>query len=280
MMKVWLAMLVVLLGSGTALAAKPDKPGCSDHTLFPTRMPNYRIEACEVKEFTQYAFRVANGKRQTVEGKFTFITYAVDDRKDDQSGLAVVRNYENALQKIGGAVQGSDPQRWVTGSVIVDKQEVWAEAEKGNSKIWLRIIERQAMQQHVVADAAAFGNDLKATGHVAVHGIYFDTGKAVLKPESAPALQEVAKPLGADPSLKLWVVGHTDSVGEIEGNMKLAQARAEVVVTAVTTTHGIAATRLKGYGLGPLAPVASNDTDDGRAKNRRVEVEVRGLKKQ
>jgi outer membrane protein OmpA-like peptidoglycan-associated protein len=272
MMKTRLAVLAVLLGSGAALAVKPDKPGCSDHPLFPTRMPNYRLEACEAKEFAPYAFRVANGKKQAVEGKFTFLTYAVDDRKDDQAGVAVVRNYESALKKIGGAVQGSDPERWVTGSVVVDGKEVWAEAEKGNSKVWLRIVEKQAMQQHVVADATSFGNDLKATGHVAVYGIYFDTGKSILKPESTPALQEVAKLLGADPSLKLWVVGHTDSVGAIEGNMKLAQARAEAVVAALATTHGVAAARLKGYGVGPLAPVASNDSEDGRAKNRRVEL--------
>lgn len=266
------AALAMLLASGAALAATPDKPGCRDHALFPTRMPNYRIEACEMKEFAPYAFRVAGGKKETVEGKFTFITYAVDDRKDDQSGIAVVRNYENALKKIGGAVQGSDPQRWVSGSVVVDGREVWAEAEKGNSKVWLRIVEKQAMSQHVEADAASFGNDLKAKGHVAVYGIYFDTGKSVLKPESTPALQEVAKLLGADPSLRLWVVGHTDSAGAIDGNMRLAQARAEAVVTALTTTHGIAAARLKGYGVGPLAPVASNDSEDGRAKNRRVEL--------
>jgi len=272
MMKARPAILVLLLGSGAALAVKPDKPGCSDHALFPTRMPNYRLEACEVKEFAPYAFRVTNGKKQTVEGKFTFITYAVDDRKDDQSGVAVVRNYENALKKIGGSVQGSDPQRWVTGSVVVDGQEVWAEAEKGNSKVWLRIVEKKAMKQHVLADAASFGNDLKATGHVAVYGIYFDTGKSVLKPESTPALGEVAKLLAGDPSVKLWIVGHTDSVGAIEGNMKLAQARAEAVVTALTTTHGISAARLKGYGVGPLAPVASNDSDDGRAKDRRVDL--------
>jgi OmpA-OmpF porin, OOP family len=100
----------------------------------------------------------------------------------------------------------------------------------------------------------------------------FDTGKSVLKPESAPALLEVKKLLEADPSLKLWVVGHTDSVGAIDGNMKLAQARAEAVVTALTATHGIAPARIKGYGVGPLAPVATNDTDEGRAKNRRVDL--------
>ena len=272
MMKMRLAVLVVLLGSGAALAVKPDRAGCSDHALFPTRMPNYRIGSCEVKEFGAYAFRVAGGKKQTVEGKFTFLTYVVDDRKDDQSGVAVVRNYENAVKKIGGAVQGSAPDRWVTLSAVVDGKEVWAEAEKGNSAVWLRIVEKQAMEQHVVADAASFGNDIRTTGHVAFYGIYFDTAKAVLKPESTPALQEVAKLLAADPALKLWVVGHTDSVGAVDANMKLAQARAEAVVAALTATQGVAAARLKGFGVGPLAPVATNENEEGRAKNRRVEL--------
>jgi outer membrane protein OmpA-like peptidoglycan-associated protein len=272
MTKIRIAVLMALLGSGAALAVKPDQPGCSDHALFPTRMPSYRLHRCEVKEFDSYAFRVANGKKQAVEGKFTFLTYVIDDRKEEQSGVAVVRNYENALKKIGGTVQGSDPQRWVTGSVVVDGKEVWAEAEKGNGAIWLRVVEKQGMRQHVVADAASFGNDLKATGHAAVYGIYFDTGKAILKPESTPALKEVAKLLAGDPSLKLWVVGHTDAVGAVDGNMRLAQARAEAVVAALTTGHGVAAARLKGYGVGPLAPVATNENDEGRAKNRRVEL--------
>jgi outer membrane protein OmpA-like peptidoglycan-associated protein len=203
---------------------------------------------------------------------YTFLTYVVDDRKDDQTGVAVVRNYENALKKIGGTVADSVPNWWVNGSVVVDGREVWAEAERGNGKIWLRIVEKQEMVQHVVADAASFRDGLKSNGHVAVEGIYFDTAKSVLKPESTPALQEVAKLLKADPSLKLWVVGHTDSVGAVDANMKLAQTRAEAVVAALTTTHGVAPGRLKGYGVGPLAPIASNDAEDGRAKNRRVEL--------
>ena len=267
-----LAAIVVLSFSGLAAAAKPDTAGCADHPLFPTRMPNYRIYTCEKNEFSSYAFSVLKGPKRVVEGKFTFITYIIDDRKEEQSGLAVTRNYENALKKIGGTVAAVDPERWVNGSVTIDGKEVWAEAGKGNGAIWLHVVEKQAMAQHIVADAASFGNDLKSTGHTAVYGIYFDTGKAVLKPESTPALLEVAKLLTADAALKLWVVGHTDSEGTVDANMKLAQARAEAVVTALTTTHGIAAARLKGYGVGPLAPVASNDGDAGKAKNRRVEL--------
>lgn len=272
MTKTRLAVLALVLASGAALAAKPDAKGCSDHPLVPSRMPNYRIESCETKEFGAYGFRVGPGKRQSVEGRYTSLTYRVDDPKDDQSGVAVVRNYENALQKIGGSVRGTDSRNWVTLSATVDGKEAWVEAERGNGKIWLKIVEKQAMEQHVVADAASFGNDLKATGHVAVYGIYFDTAKSVLKPESTPALTEVAKLLAADTALKLWVVGHTDAVAALDGNMKLAQARAEAVVAALTTAHGVAAARLKGYGVGPLAPVATNETEEGRAKNRRVEL--------
>jgi outer membrane protein OmpA-like peptidoglycan-associated protein len=267
-----LAVAALLLACGPALAAQPDKAGCTDHPLFPTRMPGYRIERCETKAFDSYAFSVGKGPKRVVEGKLTFISYSIDDRKEEQSGIAVIRNYANAIAKIGGTVAASDPERWVNGSVVVDGREVWFQAEKGNGAIWLRIVEKQAMEQHVTADAASFGNDLKSTGHTAVYGIFFDTGKAALKPESTPALLEVAKLLGSDPSLKLWVVGHTDSVGSIDDNMTLAQQRAAAVVTALTTTHGIAPARLKGYGVGPLVPVASNDTSEGRAKNRRVEL--------
>jgi len=266
-------LAALLLTSSAALAGPAaDKAGCSDHPLFPTRMPNYFIERCETKEFEVHQFFAPKGKRNPVEGRATHLTYAVQDRKDDQSGVAVLKNYENALIKIGGKVAATEPTRWINGSVTVDGKELWVEVEKGNGKIWLHVVEKKAMAQHVVADAASFSNDLKATGHTAVYGIYFDSGKSVLKPESTPALAEVAKLLGGDPALKLWVVGHTDAVGGADGNMRLGQARAEAVVTALTTTHGIAAARLKGYGIGPLAPVSTNESEEGRAKNRRVEL--------
>ena len=116
--------LMVLLVSGSALAVKPDRKGCTDHALFPTRMPNYRIESCVTREFDVWQFSVPKGPKRAVEGKFTFINYAIDDRTIEPSGLAVVRNYENALKRIGGTIAASDPERWVNGSVVVDGKEV------------------------------------------------------------------------------------------------------------------------------------------------------------
>ena len=124
----------------------------------------------------------------------------------------------------------------------------------------------------VTVNAAALAGDINRTGHTAVYGIYFDTGKADLKPESDAAISEISKLLEQDSSLKLLVVGHTDNVGTLASNMDLSKRRAAAVVQALTARHGIAAARLIAQGAGPLAPVASNGNEEGRAKNRRVEL--------
>jgi outer membrane protein OmpA-like peptidoglycan-associated protein len=263
----------VLSAAASIAAAQTDKVGCSDHPLFPTRMPGYRIAACQMQDFGVYEFMGPKGKRTPVEGRFTFITYAfTGPRPTEPSAIAVVRNYENALRKIGATGIQSVPTWWVNGRIVKDGQETWAEAQKGNGTIWLRVVEKTAMEQHIVANAAAFGNDINATGHAAVYGIYFDTGKAEIKPESAPALGEIAKLLQSDPQLKIFVVGHTDNTGTVEGNVKLSEARAQSVMQALTRDHGITPARLRATGCGQYAPVASNDSEDGRSKNRRVEL--------
>ena len=112
------------------------------------------------------------------------------------------------------------------------------------------------MKQDVVADAEALKAGLQATGHMELKGIFFDTGKADLKPESEAALKEVARMLQQSGALKVWVVGHTDSVGTAESNLALSTARAASVVKYLTGTSGIAAKRLGSFGAGPYAPVA------------------------
>ncbi len=266
-----LLVAVMFLGAFPTLAQSKDAAGCKDDPLFPTRIPNYRIERCETKAFERYELFTLKPPKRAVEGELTFIQYAVDKREDDRSGLEVVRNYENALKKIGARIQASDPQRWVNGSVVIDGHEVWVQAEKGNGKIWLRIVRTRAMDQMIVADAASFANDLNLTGHASIYGIYFDTGKSEIKAESAGAIAEITKLLQADPGLKLFVVGHTDGVGSVQTNLKLSQDRANAVIQALIRA-GIHASRLQAFGNGPFSPVASNANEDGRAKNRRVEL--------
>jgi OmpA-OmpF porin, OOP family len=134
------------------------------------------------------------------------------------------------------------------------------------------IVTETALTQDVVANAAALEGGLTSSGHAVVNGILFDTGKADVKPESAPALLEVAKLLKQYPTLKVYVVGHTDNVGVLAANIDLSKRRAASVMQALIAQYGIPALRLRAYGDGPYAPVGSNDSEDGRALNRRVEL--------
>ena len=271
--RAWIAIAALCSASAAANAAETDKKGCTDHPAFPKRMSGYFIKDCVTKDFDAFNFETKNPREKTtVEGRWTRIYYRILAGSQEASTLAIVRNYENAIKAAGGTVLFVDTKRWMNGKLVKDGKEVWAQAEKGIGEIWLSIVEKGEMTQEVVADAAAFGNDLKATGHAAVYGIYFDSGKSEVKPESEAALKEVAKVLSGDPALKLLVVGHTDSVGQLEANMKLSQARAEAVVQALVKGHSVAAARLKAQGAGPIAPVATNRTEEGRAKNRRVEL--------
>lgn len=124
----------------------------------------------------------------------------------------------------------------------------------------------------VSVNAAAMARDIAATGRVILYGILFDTDKSDIKPESEPTLSEIAKLLQQDLTLKLYVVGHTDNVGGLDYNKQLSERRAASVVSYLTEQEGIESARLTATGAGMQTPVAPNDTEEGRAKNRRVEL--------
>jgi outer membrane protein OmpA-like peptidoglycan-associated protein len=261
-----------LLASAPLCAQEQDVEGSKDHPLF-NRMPGYYIQHYEEKDFDTHSFRDANLNELNVEGHVVAIVYSLKPGAKEVSRIQVLRNYENAVTKIGGTVLKSDWDGSSFMKVVKDGKEIWVHIDAYiTSDIKLTVVEKKSMAQDIVASADAFSNDIKATGHVAVYGIYFDTGKWTIKPASDGALAEIAKLLKRDPALQLNVVGHTDNVGGIETNMKLSQARAESVVQALSGKYGVAASRLRPYGVGPLSPVASNDTEEGKGKNRRVEL--------
>ena len=111
-----------------------------------------------------------------------------------------------------------------------------------------------------------------STGKAVIYGITFDFDKAEIKPESKPQLDQIAKLLTDHADLKLAITGHTDNQGSADYNQKLSQRRAEAIVATLAGSYGIAADRLSAQGMGASSPVASNDTEEGRAKNRRVEL--------
>jgi len=244
------------------------------------RMANYYIADYQELTFDSYTFPVTkNGEKteQAVEGKRIDIRYNLKDNAATPSPLQVLRNYENATRAAGGQVLYDNSEESVaTLRMVRGGNETWVAINVGNLPsgvpVMMTVIVKQAMTQEVVMDAAAMASSLSETGEVAIYGIYFDTGKSELKAESDPAVGEIAKLLKSQPDLKVFVVGHTDMVGDAAANVKLAQARAQAVISALVTKYGIAATRLTPFGAGPYAPVATNRTEEGRAKNRRVEL--------
>lgn len=253
-------------------AQQKDDPKCKDHPLF-TRMPESWIHSCMEKEFNAHSFLVAQGKKTTVEGRYWKLNYYPQATAVSRpSELQILRNFENAIKKQGGTVVYAEKSR-ETFTLAKGGKEVWIEVwAEFTGKYGFIIVEKQAMEQDIVANAAYFAEGIKTNGHVAVDGINFETGKAVLKPESMAAISEIATLLAKDPGLNVFVVGHTDNTGDLATNMKLSQDRASAVMQSLIGTHGINAARLSSFGAGPYAPVASNDTEEGKTKNRRVEL--------
>jgi OmpA-OmpF porin, OOP family len=274
-MKKCIAILLILMSGVVPAFAQQDAEGCKDPALF-TRMPGYHIYRCEDLQFDKYDFRITDQKTQVVEGHHQFILYDINDNVQVPSPLQTVRNYTNAIKKIGGQLvyefEDGGVQNVIL-KIVKNGNEVWAHITSSpNGQCSLNIIEKQAMKQDVVADANSMMSSLKETGKVALYGIYFDTGKSLLKPESQTTLQEISKLLKTDPSLKLYVVGHTDNIGAYDANLRLSMERAQAVVNELKSRYSVAPERLIGCGDGPTSPVASNDNEEGRALNRRVEL--------
>ncbi len=273
-----LAILVLCAAlAHTALAAgdPQDKAGGKDPALF-TRMPGFYIYNHQELDFDRYQFTVGPGKSRPVEGRHLYVDYYAKEGIKVPSGLQITRNYKNAAQSAGGQTvyeYEDGGAQYITLKIVKGGSEAWAAVEAVDNGMYkVHVVEKKAMSQEVVANAESLAVNIRQTGKAAVYGIYFDTGRSEVKPESETAIGEIARLLKNDAKLKLYVVGHTDNVGGFDSNVKLSLARASAVVGALVKRHGVAASRLTPFGTGPAAPAASNTTEEGRAKNRRVEL--------
>lgn len=258
------------------LFAQEDQEGCKDHPLF-NRISGYYLGNCAKNDFDRCGFEDAKGTPVEVEGRYTELNYRAKDDASIASPIKIGRNYQNAITKIGGKIVFQNLNSGggeTTMKVTRGKDEIWVKVRIGDSgrNYTIFIIEKAAMGQEITANADEWKSDINATGHAAVYGINFDTDKAVIKRGSEAVLKEIASLLKKNPALNIRLVGHTDSAGDFTHNMTLSEARAKAVMSALTVQYGIAAARLSAHGVGPLSPVASNDTEEGRAKNRRVDI--------
>jgi len=249
-----------------------DAEGCHDPAVL-TRMPGCTISQCESKEFDAAELLVAETseglERKKFEGQKESLTYSCPE---NLSSLQIVRNAENALKKSGFTVVYSGPSEYNNLLVTAHKGAQWVEVEGSSSGgYYVTALRVKEMEQRMEASAEALEAEINASGHVAVYGIQFDIAKATLKPESENVLSEVLSLLKKNSDWQLRVEGHTDNVGAKETNLKLSEQRAAAVV-AWLVKNGIDKSRLASQGFGDSKPTADNTTEEGRARNRRVEL--------
>lgn len=289
--------------------AQEDVEGSKDHPMI-SRYEGSYIKGYEHYDYNRLVLghKTDDGEKEeiTAEGEVTRIAYAAPK---GLSSLQVHRNYQIALKNAGFEIlfncidEGGEECHWLYWDYdtnIDGKQEFFggksyhyflARLSDPEGDVYvsahtvlrrdkhpataLQVVEEKPMETgkvKVEINAEAMANDIDKKGTVRIYGIHFDTDKATIREKSESVLAEIAKLLEQNPELKLGVVGHTDATGGMEHNMDLSVKRAEAVVEALVKNHEISGERLSAYGVGPLAPVASNNDEDGRARNRRVEL--------
>jgi len=273
-MKLWakafLSILLSIIIVCVTFAEDEDVEGSKDHPLL-SRMKNFYISGYEELKYDSHEFYDAEDNEYVIEGRKWVIEYTLKEGIGPPGQLNVRKNYINAIKKIGGTILFD---RGLYMKVAMGEKESWIEVwvSSDGSDYTLTIVERTIMEQEVVADPEAMAGNIRTTGHATVYGIYFDLDSYTIKPESEPTLDASADMLTADSSLKVYVVGHTDMTGNLEYNLDLSARRAEAVVNELVNNYGIDADRLMAKGVGPLSPVSTNTTEEGRKLNRRVEL--------
>lgn len=279
-------------------------PGSIIRKYYQSEFEEYGLRMSSVESFVN-----PKGDAATVAGRVTRINYIAPAGK---SSIEVFKNYEKALVDNGADVlwkcanhecgkgiaqavltkqfapevnlmgYNYDDQRYLAGKLKVGEQQYYLAvltvganniggSLKGRVFTQVDIVETKEMDTGLITiNAEKLSQSIENEGRVAIYGIYFDFDKAIIKPESYGQIEEIAKMLKHKDG-EFLVVGHTDNKGDLEYNQKLSQQRAKAVVEALTE-RGIPAARLIPVGVGMASPVATNDTEQGREKNRRVEI--------
>jgi outer membrane protein OmpA-like peptidoglycan-associated protein len=249
-------------------------PSGSDYRLL-GHMPNYQASPPEKRNFDKANFLVkdADGSSRDVEVQGTrfSVVYKLAQNTKPNSDLDIQEHYRAALAAFGAQILFADGRNTVARLNDAAGQLVWVKIYSQETTIELTAIEEKAFQASIKPpEASALKTALARDGHVALY-VNFDFNKAALKPDAAPVIAQIVTLMKDDPSLKLEVSGHTDNIGEHDYNVKLSASRAAAVVAAIVA-QGIQAGRLSATGNGPDKPVADNGKEEGRAKNRRVEL--------
>ena len=272
-------ILMLSLSFSNFVDAQDDAAGCKDHPLL-TRLENFYISNCE-ENYNELQLQMGVGKTETKEGNLfrIYYRYNFDTGAKLKSALQVIKNYEVAITKNGGKLiykdsQGMEGPIEATYYLSAKGKEYWiklsafAGTASAVEAFYLDVLEMEPMKQEV--DANEMFEAINKNGSVALY-INFETGKSQIKPESEPIIDQIFKMLKQNPDLKVSIEGHTDNVGSEKSNRTLSESRAKSVMNALVS-KGINVSRIQYKGWGQTKPIADNNTEEGKAKNRRVEI--------
>jgi outer membrane protein OmpA-like peptidoglycan-associated protein len=200
------------------------------------------------------------------------------ERIADEDQLGQILPYNEAQERVivGKSKDAQPTYYYVFVTAYRDgviPQRLEGAVAKGQGLVELIVITPEKLSERMTfVNAEEMSQSLADNGRVILEGLYFDTDKDTVRPDSQPLIEEIAKLMKGNPQLKVRVVGHTDNQGATDHNLDLSRRRAASVAGELTSTHAIGNDRLDPYGCGPYSPVATNDSEEGRARNRRVEL--------
>ncbi len=312
MKKVTLILVIATLFFSTKLLAQSTKDieGSKDYPLV-SRFKGSFIAWYQVKNFDRYyMLSLKDNKldKYEIDGKITRIQY---DSQKEHSAFEIYKSYENALKNAGFEILltldktncginlseeiynsefhglnaltdrnsikndfRDDQYTYLSAKKHIDGKDIYIVmyvTVYNTPLITFDAIEVQGMDKGLVS-VKNLETDLTQNGHIAIYGIHFDSSKSDIKPESTQTLKNIAEYLNAHPDKKYVIVGHTDNIGDFDANIKLSRDRAYSVIAELTSKYEVKAEQLKAYGDGSTAPIATNSSDEGKAKNRRVEI--------
>lgn len=258
------------------LISQNDKEGCKDHPILPSRIPDYYIGNCEINDFSVHTLLTKQGDK-TIEGKKTVIEYFLKEGGKGVSETFVCKNYMEAIKKLGAKIEHESINRGVGVIKQSSGTTYWVDvtgyvgdgSPEQTGHYYLTIIELAPMEQ--VISAKTIGDELKLSGRSVLY-IQFESGKSVIMQESKKIIEQMADYLKSNNNLKVFIVGHTDNNGSLEFNLQLSEQRALAVVKELINVYKVSSGQLTSKGVGQLAPVASNTSEDGKKLNRRVEM--------
>jgi len=254
---------------GQAIAAEP-----REHS-FIRPIPGFTLNSSEVKNFSAFEFKIkqADGDivKKRVKGKYWELLYEYKKGDREFSRLEIIENYRQEAREKGGKVLSGDDVVLDFTVPLPEGGSAWAHIHSYPNYYELTIVDQEGFKKRLTFSAKEMKDELDKEGHVAIYGIHFDFDKDDLKVGSEKVLTEMVKLMKKNPELRIEIQGHTDSVGGRVYNQKLSRRRASTVRDYLCL-YGIDPARMTIRGFGPDQPVTGNDTEKGRALNRRVEL--------